>query len=165
MWSYPRHFQLHNCKIIVAYRTLNHILVIEIGQYLVIHVPRDDKLCRFCSCDVVENEALCARMSLCITPLDISFKLHLFDNAILGSLKSLFQLHHQVNISLHLTKATALPHPRELVCLTSLWCTFSSHKPLGFSDVTIVFISFHFTYMYGRWVEFKVISSHLVIAN
>ena len=165
MWSYCGHFQLHNCNIIVAYHNSNHGLAIEIGQCLVIPISRDNKLCHFCSYDVVENDSLCARVSLYITSLDISFNHCLFEKALVGSFESFFQLHHQVNISLHLTEATALGHSRELVCLTPFSCTFSPHKPLGFMDFTIVFISLHFTYMCGRWVDFKVISSHLVIAN
>ena len=38
-----------------------------------------------------------------------------FENVILGSLKSFFQLEHQVDICL--TKATALYHSKQLVCL------------------------------------------------
>ena len=38
----------------------------------------------------------------------------LFENVVLGSLKSFFQLDFQVDISLYLTKATALHHSREL---------------------------------------------------
>ena len=36
----------------------------------------------------------------------------LFGNVVLGSLKSFFQLDHQVDISLYLTEATALRHCR-----------------------------------------------------
>ena len=57
MWSYCGHFQLHKCKIIVAYRTLSHILAIEIGPWSVMSISRDDNLCHPCSYDVVENEA------------------------------------------------------------------------------------------------------------
>ena len=38
----------------------------------------------------------------------------LVENIILGSLKSFFQLDHQVDISFYLTKAAALCHSREL---------------------------------------------------
>jgi len=37
------------CKFIIAYRTLNHRLGIEIGRWLTIPISRDDKLCHFCS--------------------------------------------------------------------------------------------------------------------
>ena len=41
----------------------------------------------------------------------------IFENVILGSVKSLFQSKHQVNISLYCTEATALYHSRKLASL------------------------------------------------
>jgi hypothetical protein len=42
----------------------------------------------------------------------------LFENVVTWSLMSLFQLDHQVDISLYLIEATALHHSRELADLT-----------------------------------------------
>ena len=42
-------------KIIVAYRTLNHRLAIEIGWSSTIPISRDNILCHFCSYNVVET--------------------------------------------------------------------------------------------------------------
>jgi hypothetical protein len=44
------------CKFIIAYRTLNHRLGIEIGRWLTIPISRDDKLCHFCSYNAIESE-------------------------------------------------------------------------------------------------------------
>ena len=41
----------------------------------------------------------------------------LLENVILGSLKSFFQLHHRVEISIYLKEATALYYCRELASL------------------------------------------------
>ena len=41
----------------------------------------------------------------------------IFENVVLGSLQSFFQLDQRVNISLFLTEATALYHSRELTSL------------------------------------------------
>ena len=41
----------------------------------------------------------------------------LFENVVLGNLKSFFQLDHQVDVSLYLTDAIALHHPKELASL------------------------------------------------
>jgi hypothetical protein len=43
----------------------------------------------------------------------------LLERVVLESLKSFFQLDHQVQITLHLTDATTLCHCRELPSLTS----------------------------------------------
>ena len=44
----------------------------------------------------------------------------LFKNVILGSLKSFFNLDHQVDINLYLTEATSLRHSKELVGVLSV---------------------------------------------
>jgi hypothetical protein len=44
-------------KIIVAYRIVNHRVIIEIGQWSTILVSRDNRQCIFCSCNAIENEA------------------------------------------------------------------------------------------------------------
>jgi hypothetical protein len=63
---------------------------------------------------------------LYITSLEISFQ-SLFENVVLGSLKSLFQLDRQVDISLYLTEATVLCHSRELTDLKPTLCRLQSH--------------------------------------
>ena len=121
------------CKIIAAYRTLYHRLAIETGQSSTIPNFGDDRLCHFCSYDVGEIEALVGvewGWSVpYITPLE-KFQT-LFQKIILGSLKSFFQLDHQVEISLYLTEATALRHSWKLGGLTPSWCTFSPISLLG----------------------------------
>ena len=41
----------------------------------------------------------------------------MFENVVLGSLKSLFQLNHKVGISLYLIEVTALYHSKDLTGL------------------------------------------------
>ena len=60
-----------------------------------------------------------------INSLEISFIHYLKRQSILGRLKYLFQLDHQVHISLYLMKATALRHCRELASLNLPRCTSS----------------------------------------
>ena len=50
----------------------------------------------------------------------------LFDNVVPRSLKSFFQLHQQVDISLYLTEVTALKHPREFETIVMY---FQSYEP------------------------------------
>lgn len=57
-------------KTIVAYRTSNHKLAIETDQLLNIPTPKDNKLCHFCSCNVVQKET-----NLCWS---VPLKLHLW---------------------------------------------------------------------------------------
>ena len=62
----------------------------------------------------------------------------LFENVVPRSLKSIFQLDQQVNISFYLTEATALRHSRDYL----IW----NHPnvlsvPLAFPDFKINFIS------------------------
>jgi hypothetical protein len=49
----------------------------------------------------------------------------LFENVVLRSLKSFFQLKDQVNICIKFTGATALRHSTKLAGLKSSQCTFS----------------------------------------
>jgi hypothetical protein len=75
-------------------------------------MSQHNRLYHFCSYDVVEKEV----DFLLECPLDISSRdkfQPLFEYAILGSLKSFFQVDQQVNISHFLTKATALHHSRK----------------------------------------------------
>jgi hypothetical protein len=99
------------CKIIVAYRITNHRLAIGIGRWSTYYISRDNRISRFCSYNAIESRhALCWSVPY-ITSLEINFHRHL-KNVILGSPKSLFQLDHQVSISLYLTEESALPHYR-----------------------------------------------------
>ena len=105
------------CKVIVDYHTSNHRLAIEIGRWSTIPIARDNRLCHFCSYDIVENEAHFVLECPLYNSIRDKFQ-SLFENVVLGSLKSFFQLDHQVDISLYLMEATALRHCRELVSLT-----------------------------------------------
>lgn len=51
--------------------------------------------------------------------------LYLFQNVVPGSFKSFFQLDYQVDISLYLTRIIIFQYFRELVSLSSSWCTLS----------------------------------------
>jgi len=104
-------------KIIAAYRTSNHRLAIETGRWSTIPISRDKRLCNFCSYNVVENEAHFVLECPLYSSIRDKFQ-SLFENIVLGSIKSFFQLDHQVDISLYLTEATALRHSRELASLT-----------------------------------------------
>ena len=84
----------------------------EIQLYLWMVVSRDNRLCHFCSCNVGENEAYFVLECPLYNFIRDKFQ------SIIGSLKSFFQLDHQVEISLYLTEAIALCHSRELVGLT-----------------------------------------------
>ena len=77
-------------------------------------------------------------MAMCKTNISI-------EQVVLGSLKSVFQLDHQVNISLYLTEATTLHHSKESTGLTPSWC-FPSLIHLLASQ-TLKSISFHWTRM------------------
>ena len=50
-------------KNIVAYRTSNHRLAIEIGWWTIIHISRDTRLCLFCSSNVIEMRHICVGLS------------------------------------------------------------------------------------------------------
>ena len=68
----------------------------------------------------------------------------LFENVLLGSLKSFVQINQQVNVSLYVTEATALCHYRELIGLKPSSCTFIPINLFGFPDYKINFISFSY---------------------
>ena len=112
------------CKIIGAYHTSNHRLAIEIGQWSTFLISSNNRLCHFYSCNVVENEAHFVLECPLYNSIRYKFQA-LFEKLVLGSLKSFFQLDHQVDISLYLTEATAsatLPSS----------CTFSLIKHYNF---------------------------------
>ena len=127
-------------KIIAAYCTPNHKLVINIGRWTTIPISRETTLCHFWSCNALENEA--HFVMECHLYIRDKFP-SLFENVILGCLKSFFQLDHEVGVSLFLTKATTLCHFRELASM-NCHSTFNSISLFGFPDFKINFISFHF---------------------
>ena len=89
------------------------------GWWSTIPIPRDNKYCHFCAYNVVENKA---HFLLECPLLEISFLL--FENVVLGSLKSFFQLDNQVDVGHYVTKLTTLRFLKKLACLAPSWCTF-----------------------------------------
>ena len=77
------------CKIIVAYRTLNHRLAIKIGQWMTYPISRDTRLCHFCSYNAVENEAHFMLECPIYNPIKDKFP-SLFKNVVLGNLNLSF---------------------------------------------------------------------------
>ena len=86
-------------NIIAAYHTLNHRLAIETGRWTITPISRDTKVCHFFSHIAVENEAHFALVCPLYNPFRDKFPSK-FENVVLGSLKSFFQLDQQVNITL-----------------------------------------------------------------
>ena len=89
----------------IAYHISKYKFVIETSWWSIILIPRDKWLCQFCCQKAVKNEA-------CFV-----WECHLYnsiEDVVLGSLKFLFQLDHQVGISIYLAKATPLHHSKEL---------------------------------------------------
>ena len=91
------------CKVIAAYSTLNHRLAIESEQRTIILTSTVTKLSQFLSCHAIVNEAHFMLEWPQYNPIKDKLRTSLFENIVLGSLKSFFQLDHQVDISLHLT--------------------------------------------------------------
>ena len=99
-------------KIVVAYYTSNHTLAIAIGRWLTIPISRENIWCHFCSYNVAENEFHFMLKCPLYTSIRIRFP-SLFQNVVLGSLKSFVQLKHQLDLSCKLMDAIALHHSRE----------------------------------------------------
>ena len=78
-----------------------------------------------------------------ISPLKIHFQ-SLITHVVLGSLKSLCQVDHEVDSSLHLTKATALRHSKKVAILTPSWGTFSPTNLVAFQIFKINLVALHF---------------------
>ena len=76
-------------KIIVAYCTSNRRLAIENGQCSTNRISRDNRLCHFCSYNVVENETHYVLECPLYNSIRDKFQ-SLFKKVILGSLKSFF---------------------------------------------------------------------------
>ena len=128
-------------KVIVAYHISNYRLAIKTRRWLTIPISRDNRLCHFCSYIVVENEVCFELECPMYNPIWDKFS-SLFENVVLGSLKSFFQLDHQVDISLYLTEATALRHSMKLANLRPSWCAFRLISILA--SLTLKSISIHF---------------------
>lgn len=78
-----------------------------------------------------------------ISPLKIHFQ-SLITHVVLGSLKSFCQVDHEVDSSLHLTKATALRHSKKVAILTPSWGTFSPTNLVAFQIFKINLVALHF---------------------
>ena len=79
LWRPPKH------KIIVAYRTSNHRFANETIRWSSVPTSRDNRLCHFCSYDMVENEAHFVFEYPLFNPIREKFS-SLFENVVLGSL-------------------------------------------------------------------------------
>lgn len=86
-------------------------LPVEIGWWPTIPTFKVNRLCRFCSSNVVENEARFMLECPLYNSMEEKFTL-IFENVVSSNLRSLFQLDHQVDISLCPTEATTLCHYR-----------------------------------------------------
>ena len=69
----------------------------------------------------------------------------LFENVVLGSLKSYFQVDHQNDIDINLTKAKALHHSRESTGWKLLWCDLVSLAFMAY--MTLESILVHFSWL------------------
>ena len=103
-------------KIIIGYPTSNHRCATEIGGRSTILISRDTRLCHFCFYNEVGNEAHFVLERPLHNPIRDKFP-SLFENVVLGSLKSFIQMNHQVDISRYLTEATTLCPCKELPSL------------------------------------------------
>ena len=91
---------------------------------------------------IVENEAHFVLECPLYNPIRDKFP-SLLENLVLGSLKSFFQLDHQVDISFYLTETTTLRHSRELASLKPPRCILNPISSFIFPDFKIDFNSFH----------------------
>jgi hypothetical protein len=91
--------------------------------------------------NVIENKAHFVLKCALHNSIIYKFRL-LFENEVLGGLKYSFELDHQVDISLYLTKATALCHYGEVGWFDPIMTYFQSHEPFGILDSKINFVSF-----------------------
>ena len=91
------------------------------------------------------------------TPLEIKIQ-PLFGKAVWRTLKSFFQLDHQVDMSLYLTKTTTLHQSKKISWFDIAMLYLQSNKSFGFTDSKSDFISlgphtlYRFsTYNYRCW--------------
>ena len=73
----------------------------ETGPWLTIPIPRDNKACLCCSYKAIKNEADFVLECPLYNSISDRFP-SLFQNVILGNLKSFFQLNQQVDLSYYL---------------------------------------------------------------
>lgn len=85
-------------KIIGAFHTLNHKLAVEICRWSVIPIPRENKLCHFCTHNVTKNEThFVLECHVYISNRDMFPSL--FQSVVF---KSISRLEHQIDSSLYL---------------------------------------------------------------
>ena len=110
--TWTNHWQRPNTRslLLTAPRTTDLPLELDGGPQPLFF--RGNILCHFCCSNVFENEAHFELECLQYNSIRDEFQ-SLFENVVLWSLKSFFQLDHDVNISLYLTEATPLRHCRE----------------------------------------------------
>ena len=94
--------------------------LIGIGRWTTILIFGDNILCHFCFYNAIVKEAYFVVECPLYNFIKVKF-LSLFENVMLGSFKSFFQLDHQVDISLYFTEITTLCHSSELVGCTPLF--------------------------------------------
>lgn len=122
------------------------ITVIEFRWWLTIPISIHSILCHFCSSSVIENEAHVVLKCLLYNPVANMKFPSLFENVVLGSLKSFFQIDHQDDINIYFTKAKVLHHFRESTRWKLLWCHLVS---LGFmAYMTLKSTSIHFNWLH-----------------
>lgn len=94
-----------------------------------------------CSQNVVENETHIVLKCPLYNPITNQFLLQ-FENVMLGTLKSSFQLNHQVDISLYLKEATALCPFQRISWFETIITYFLIPSTFCFLDFKINFVSF-----------------------
>ena len=138
-WS--NHWLHHNARSSFPYTLSTVELPSKSGNGRLSLSLETTRLCHFCFYNAIENDGHFVMECPIYNPIRHKFP-SLFENVVLGSLKSFFQLDYQVDISLYLSKATAPYHSRKLVGLKPSWCTFN---PIGlffsFWDLKMNFIS------------------------
>ena len=116
MWVVLETIDINTMQVYCCLPHLNVQTCIEIGRWSTFPISRDDELCYFCSYNVAENEAHFVLECPLYNPIKDKFQ-SLLEKVVLRSLKSFFQLDHQVDVSLYLTAGIALRLFRELACL------------------------------------------------
>ena len=109
-----------------------------------IPISRDTRLYHFCSHNAVQKKTHFVLKCPLYKPIRDKFP-STFDNVVLRSLKSFFQLDQQVNISMYPTETSALRQSKELAGWKPSWCTFKPTSLFIFPDFRINFISLHAT--------------------
>ena len=137
-WS--NHWDHHNSRSLLPTTSQIIDLPLKIGRRSTLPTSRDNRLCHFCSYNKVENEVDFVSECPLFNPVRDHFS-SLFENVVLGSLKSFFQLDQQVDISLYLMKATAFCTSR-IIDLKPTRCTFNPISLLASSTLKSRYITF-----------------------